>query len=144
MTDIDAAKLPVMPSSLRLPTIGRLWQGFADRADREGWGAARFLAAVCEHELAERTDRRIARHMAESGLPAGKTLATFDFAAVPTVRKPHLEALARGDGWIEQGGNLLIFGPSGTGKTHLAAAFGTALVDNGKRVLFTRTTDLVQ
>ena len=43
-----------------------------------------------------------------------------------------------------QGGNLLIFGPSGTGKTHLAAAFGAALVDNGKRVLFTRTTDLVQ
>ena len=39
---------------------------------------------------------------------------------------------------------ILFFGPSGTGKTHLAAAFGTALVDNGKRVLFTRTTDLVQ
>ena len=53
-------------------------------------------------------------------------------------------ALAEGDAWIEQGANLLIFGPSGTGKTHLAAAFGTALVDKGKRVLFTRTTDLVQ
>jgi DNA replication protein DnaC len=144
MTDIDAAKLPVMLSSLRLPTIGRLWQGFADRADREGWGAARFLAAVCEHELAERTDRRIARHMAESGLPAGKTLATFDFAAVPTVRKPHLEALARGDGWIERGANVLIFGPSGVGKTHLAAGLGAALIEGGRRVLFSRTTDLVQ
>ena len=53
-------------------------------------------------------------------------------------------ALAEGDAWIEQGGNLLIFGPSGTGKTHLAAAFGAALIDNGQRVLFTRTTDLVQ
>lgn len=67
-----------------------------------------------------------------------------DLAAVPTIRKAHVMALAAGDAWIEQGGNLLIFGPSGTGKTHLAAAFGTALVDNGKRVLFTRTTDLVQ
>lgn len=144
MTDIDAAKLPVMLSSLRLPTIGRLWPGFAERADREGWGAARFLATLCEHELAERSERRIARHMAESELPAGKTLATFDFAAVPTIRKPHIEALGRGDGWIERGANLLIFGPSGVGKTHVASAIGTALIEGGRRVLFTRTTDLVQ
>ena len=114
MTDIDATKLPVMLSSLRLPTISRLWPGFAERADREGWGAARFLAVLCEHELAERTERRIARHMAESDLPEGKTLATFDFAAVPTLRKPHVEALGHGDGWIERGANVLIFGPSET------------------------------
>ena len=44
----------------------------------------------------------------------------------------------------EQGGNLLISAPAVPAKTHLAAAFGTALADNGKRVLFTRTTDLVQ
>src|SRR6266481_2636959 len=53
-------------------------------------------------------------------------------------------ALADGDAWHDGGGNLLIFGASGTGKTHLAAAIGSALVDNGQRVLFTRTTDLVQ
>jgi len=144
VSDVDAAKLPVMLNALRLPTIGRIWQEFGARADREGWGSARFLAAVCDHELAERAARRIARHIAESGLPHGKTFATLDFAAVPTIRKAHVMALAEGDAWIEQGGNLLIFGPSGTGKTHLAAAFGTALVDKGKRVLFTRTTDLVQ
>src|SRR6266851_2066428 len=85
-----------------------------------------------------------ARHMAESALPHGKTFATFDFAAVPTIRKAHVMALADGDAWLEGGGNLLIFGASGTGKTHLAAAIGTALVDNGRRVLFSRTTDLVQ
>lgn len=144
MTEGDAAKLPLLLTSLRLPTIGRLWQEFGARADREGWGSARFLAALCEHELAERAARRIARHMAESGLPAGKTLASFDFAAVPTLRKAHVEALAAGDAWLRQGGNILIFGPSGTGKTHLAAAIGTALVDGGWRVLFARTTDLVQ
>ena len=88
--------------------------------------------------------RRIARHMAESGLPQGKSFATFDFAAVPTIRKAHVMALAEGDAWLEQGANILFFGPSGTGKTHLAAALGPALVDTGRRVLFTRTTDLVQ
>ena len=140
----DAAKLPHMLTELRLPTFGRLWQETGERADREGWGAARFLAALCEHELAERATRRIARHLAASGLPAGKTIETFDFAAAPSVRKAHVAALARGDAWIEQGANVLIFGPSGTGKTHIASAIGAGLIDDGCRVLFTRTTDLVQ
>ena len=111
----DAAKLPMMLTELRMPTIGRLWQDIGATADREGWGAARFLAALCEHEIAERSQRRIGRHLAESGLQPGKTLATFDFTAAPSVRKPHIEALASGATWIEAGSNILIFGPSGTG-----------------------------
>ena len=144
MTDVDAARLPLMLATLHLPTIGRHWQSFAQRADAEGWGAARYLAALCEHELAERTQRRIARNLRESGLPAGKSFTTFDFSAVPTVRKAHLLALAEADSWIEQGANILCFGPSGTGKSHAAAAIGYALIEHGRRVLFTRTTDMVQ
>ena len=140
----DAAKLPLMLTELRMPTIGRLWQSIGATADKEGWGAARFLAALCEHEIAERSQRRIDRHLAESGLQPGKTLETFDFAVVPSVRKAHIQALATGATWIEAGSNILIFGPSGTGKTHVAAAIGAGLIDNGYRVLFTRTTDLVQ
>ena len=140
----DAAKLPLMLTELRLPTIGRLWQELGATADKEGWGAARFLAILCEHELAERATRRIARHMAESGLAAGKTLETFDFAAAPSIRKAHITALATGNAWIEPGANILIFGPSGTGKTHVASAIGAGLVDHGYRVFFIRTTDLVQ
>ncbi|MBI1778771.1 MAG: hypothetical protein HYR63_25810 [Proteobacteria bacterium] len=49
MSDVDAAKLPVMLNALRLPTIGRIWQEFGARADREGWGSARFLAAMCKY-----------------------------------------------------------------------------------------------
>ena len=59
----DAAKLPLMLTELRLPSIGRLWQELGATADKEGWGAARFLAILCEHELAERATRRIARGM---------------------------------------------------------------------------------
>ena len=140
----DAAKLPLMLTELRMPTIGRLWQELGATADKEGWGAARLLAILCEHELAERATRRIARHMAASCLPAGKTLQTFDFSAAPSIRKAHITALASGNAWIEPGANILIFGPSGTGKTHVASAIGTGLVEHGYRVLFTRTTDLVQ
>ena len=113
----DAAKLPLMLTELRMPTIGRLWQDIGATADKEGWGAARFLAALCEHEIAERSQRRINRHLAESGLQAGKTLETFDFAAVPSLRKAHILALATGATWLEAGANILISGPSGTGKT---------------------------
>ena len=60
------------------------------------------------------------------------------------VSKAQVMALAAGDAWLEKGANLLLFGPPGGGKSHLAAALGFALVENGWRVLFTRTTDLVQ
>ena len=53
-------------------------------------------------------------------------------------------ALASGDVWLNTGANLLLFGPPGGGKSHLSAAIGLALVENGWRVLFARTTDLVQ
>ena len=144
MTTPDIAKLPVMHSTLRLPTIARLWQDLGQRAHREGWGTARSLAVLCEHEIHERHSRRIARHLAEAALPPGKTLATFDFASVPTLRKAHVLALAQGDAWLDGGTNILLFGPSGTGKTHLGAAIGATLVEQGHRVMFTRTTDLVQ
>lgn len=141
---VDTAKLPVLLTSLRLPTFARLWPDITARADREGWPAARLLATLAELELAERHDRRIQRHLAEARLPPGKTLDTFDFAVVPMLSKAHVMALASGDGWLQRGVNLLAFGPPGVGKSHAAAALGHALVENGFRVLFTRTTDLVQ
>jgi DNA replication protein DnaC len=92
--------------------------------------------------MADRGRRRIERHLASARLPAGKTLGTFDFNAVPMVSKAQVMALAAGDGWLDQGANILLFGPPGGGKSHLAAALGLALVQNGRRVLFMRTTDL--
>jgi DNA replication protein DnaC len=141
---IDAGRLTLALNELRLPAIKTLWPDFAARADKEGWPAARFLAALTEHELAERSNRRIQRHLEEARLPPGKTLDNFDFEAVPTLGKAQVMALAAGDSWLDNGANLLMFGPPGGGKSHLAAALGLALVENGWRVLFTRTTDLVQ
>jgi DNA replication protein DnaC len=141
---IDAARLTLALHDLRLPTVKTLWPDFAARADKEGWPAARFLAALAEHELAERASRRIQRHLEEARLPPGKTLDSFDFTALPMISMAHIMALAAGDGWLDKGSNLLLFGPPGGGKSHLAAALGLALIENGHRVLFTRTTDLVQ
>jgi len=141
---IDAQRLSLMLNELRLPAIKHIWSDLAARADKEGWPAARFLAALAEHEMAERDRRRIERHLAEARLPAGKTLDCFAFDAVPMISKAQVMAMCAGDGWLEKGANLILFGPPGGGKTHLAAAIGLALVENGWRVLFTRTSDLVQ
>ena len=141
---IDAARVELLLSELRLPAIKLMWAALAVCADKEGWPAARFLAALAEHEIADRGRRRIERHLASARLPAGKTLDTFDFNAVPMISKAQVMALAAGDSWLDQGANILLFGPPGGGKSHLAAALGLALVQNGRRVLFMRTTDLVQ
>lgn len=141
---IDAQRLTLMLNELRLPAIKQLWSDFATRADKEGWPAARFLSALAEHEIAERDRRRIERHLAEARLPAGKTLDSFAFEAVPMISRAQAMALCNGDGWLEEGANLILFGPPGGGKSHLAAAIGLELVQNGWRVLFTRTSDLVQ
>ncbi len=141
---IDAARLSLALGDLRLPAIKLIWTDFAVQADKEGWPAARFLAALTEHEIAERARRRIERHLDEARLPPGKTLESFEFDAVPMVSKAQVMALVAGDSWLEKGANLILFGPPGGGKSHLAAAIGYALVENGWRVLFARTTDLVQ
>ena len=142
--EIDTTRLPLLLHELRLPAIARLWQEFADRADKEGWPAARLLSVLAELELAERGRRRVERHLVEARLPPGKTLDNFDFSAVPMISKARVMALAAGDAWLDKAANLLLFGPPGAGKSHCAAAVGRGLVENGYRVLFTRTTDIVQ
>jgi len=141
---IDAQRLSLILNDLRLPAIKLVWPEFVARADKEAWPAARLLAALAEHEVAERDRRRIERHLAEARLPLGKSLDSFAFDAVPMVSKAQVSALCSGDGWLEKGANLILFGPPGGGKSHLAAAIGLALIENGWRVLFARTSDLVQ
>ena len=102
----DAARIELMLSDLRLPAIKSMWAKLAEQSDKEGWPAARFLAALAEHEIADRGRRRIERHLAEARLPVGKTLSSFDFAAVPTVSKAQVMAIAAGDSWLEKGANL--------------------------------------
>jgi DNA replication protein DnaC len=140
---VDVHALPAMLTALRLPSFLRHWPALAERADTEGWPAARFLAALADIELTDRDARRIRRHLQQSGLPGGKTLATLDLKALTGVPPARITALAAGD-WVETGANLIAIGTPGAGKTHVLCAIGHALVEAGKRVLYTRTTDMVQ
>src|SRR5258708_13028892 len=85
---VDAARVELLLNELRLPSIRLMWAKLAEQSDKEGWPAARFLAVLAEHEMADRGRRRFERHLTEARLPAGKTPATFDFEVVPMVPKP--------------------------------------------------------
>ena len=139
-----STRLGMMLTDLRLPTIKRLAGDLCAQSDLEGWPAHRLLEALLEHEINERERRRMDRHRHESGLGPDKRLSSFDFTAVPSVSKAQVMALSEGTEWLERGANVLLFGPPGVGKSHLVSALGHALIDVGKRVLFTRCSELVQ
>lgn len=139
-----SAALPLMLKQLRLASIARHWQAFLEKAEHNGWDSAQYLAALCEQELGDRYSRRIARYSKESHLPAGKSLASFDFAQVPGLAREQIEALAGSSDWTRQARNVLLFGPSGVGKTHLAAAIGHGLTAQSVRVRYFATTAVVQ
>ena len=133
--EIDIHTLPSMLTALRLPSFHKLWAEIAtpfynkagptpkagpppgppgllrpsfDPPDRmiACRDRARSLAVLAEYELAERDMRRIRRLLTEAQLPAGKTLATFDFKALPSLPHARVEAFAAGD-WLDGGGNLI-------------------------------------
>ena len=136
--------LPMLLKQLHLPTMAHLCQDLNEEAIKKGWVPNRYLTILCEYELSRRADKRLANRIKEAKLPKGKSLEVFDFKVIPALNKTQIMAFASGDFWIKNGNNLLLFGPSGVGKTHLAAAIGEKLVESGYRVFFTRTTTLVQ
>jgi DNA replication protein DnaC len=101
------------------------------------------LAEVFELEASARGERRVDRLRKASKLPPGKTFDTLDRTRVPRPALLRIQELASGE-FLERGGNVLLFGLPGVGKSHLACALGNALVDGGKSVLFTPTYQLVQ
>jgi DNA replication protein DnaC len=128
--------------ALKLPTVLAECEKVAARAAADNVDHLGFLLQVIELELIERERKASERRLKAARFPAPKTLDAFDFAARPSVNKPLLLDLARGD-YLGKRENVLFVGPSGTGKTHLATALGMAACGQGKRVRFWRVTELI-
>jgi len=139
-----SATLPVLLKQLKLSTMASLWEDYLDQAVNRGWDPAQYLAALCEEEANQRYSRRIARFFKESKLPPGKTISSFDFSQLPELEAGKIEALASNTSWVDRSENLLFFGPSGTGKTHLAMAICNGLIERGVRVRYYQSNALVQ
>jgi DNA replication protein DnaC len=129
---------------LNLPCMHSHWENVALEAEQAHWGYPDYLATLANRELANRQQKRITRQIREACLPVGKTLDTFDFKAGQSVNAAQITAIANNNDWVKQGGNIVLFGPAGVGKTHLASAIGYRLLEKGTRVFFMPTTAMVQ
>lgn len=133
-----------LAKSLRLSSVAAQCEELAVRAEHDGWSAAHYLHTLLSEECALRQTRRIARLLREAQLPPNKTIADFNFNAIPKLNKRTCLAHAENGSWVEQGHNLIVFGPSGTGKTHLASAIMHQHILAGRSARLYRCTDLVQ
>ena len=140
----NQASLPLLLRQLHLPCMYSQWEEVSLQAQQEKWDYAQYLTVLTNLELTSRQQKRVERRLKESALPSGKTLDTFDFKASPSVHAPQITALANTLDWVQQASNLMIFGPAGVGKSHIASAIGHRLIEKGARVFFTPTTTLVQ
>jgi DNA replication protein DnaC len=140
----NAATLPLLLKQLGLPSMFSHWEEQSELAQKDNWTYPQYLAVLSNMEATQRQQKRIMRHVKEAKLPPGKTLDSFDFKASPLLNPAQITALAENNGWVKQAQNLVIFGPSGVGKTHLAAAITYRLIEHGIRALFMKTTVLVQ
>jgi len=136
--------LPLLLKELRLTAIAKSWSVLAEKSIKEAWEPAQFLAELCELETNHRYENRLKRLLKESQLPTGKQLSQYDFSEVKGITEQQLQQKTTKLDWLRQGHNLILFGASGLGKTHLAAAVGHALIAQSKRVKFTSSTALVQ
>lgn len=137
-------ELSLQLKSLRLPSMNLVWEELAERAQNQALSHAEFLNELCTHELSERQSRRLKRHLQEADLPKSKTLEKFNFEVLEGIKKESLLEFSQEFDWLKSATNILIFGPSGLGKTHLASGIGYSLVFAGYRVLFQKAANLLQ
>jgi DNA replication protein DnaC len=127
---------------LRLPTVRTQVAEVVAAAEREQLSYRGFLAELLLAECDDREHRRSARRIKAAGFPREKWLADFDFAANPAINPATISTLAS-CAWVKVGEPLCLIGDSGTGKTHLLIALGTAAAEQGYRVRYTLATKLV-
>ena len=138
----DAVKqLTYLAGALQAPRILDVAGGLADQARDAGWTFEDYLAAVLEREVSARNASGAELRIRAAGFGARKTLEDFDFDAQPAVRN-QIASLASG-GFLTEARNVVLLGPPGTGKTHLAIALGITACRHGHRVLFATATDWV-
>lgn len=144
-TSADSAAIAAVYTAARtlgLPSVRDRLEEHLASAHREQLTYAAFLADILGAECDDRADRRRYRRVREAGFPRPKRLEQFDFDANPTINPATVHTLAAG-GWITAGAPLCLIGDSGTGKTHLLIALGTAAAEAGHRVRYVLASRLV-
>jgi len=140
VADVDGLKMRL--SALGLDFAADALAEQMTQAAKEDRGPSAFLDALLRTELERREERRIRLALKISGLPTGQTIGNFDFAFQPAIERSRIETLAT-CGWVRDKHTLLVQGPPGVGKTHLAVALGVKAIETGFSVCFYRLEDLL-
>lgn len=130
-------------TELRLPAIRQRFEEFARRAQIENLSYEQYLVELVNEEIDTRRHHRIERLLTESRLPLEKSLETFDMKRIPPNIARQVATLSTG-AFLDNRENILVFGNPGSGKTHLLCGLSQALVRQGRRILFSAATLLVQ
>lgn len=128
--------------SLRLPTFLKEYEKVARQCGEGNKHYAEFLEELSGLEMTAREARGVKRRIQQASFPTAKDLADFEFSAVPKLNKKRVLDLSKG-GYIEKMENLVLVGPPGVGKTHLAISLGREACRQGKRVKFFTASSLV-
>lgn len=128
---------------LRLPTVRECYEAEAVHATQEAISYEQYLHDLMQREVEDRRERRIARLLRSSRLPLEKNFETFDMKRLSPKTRAQVNALLAG-GFLDRCENVLAFGNPGSGKTHLLCAIGQELIRQGRQILFTTCSLLVQ
>ena len=128
--------------ALKLPSFARDYEKVAMESAQDRADYPRYLLRLCELERIDRERRMVERRIRMARFPQTRSFDTFDFVAQPSINKPLVLELARGE-WIDKRSNVIALGPSGTGKTHVALALGLAACQKGHSVAFVTAAALV-
>ena len=143
MTDTAAAAaIGAATRELRLPVVRTDAERLAGIAQRTQQSYLGFLAEVLAAEVDERIERRRQRRINEARFPRTKRLADFDVDAAPTINPATVATLASG-AYLDAGDPVVLLGDSGTGKSHLLIGLGIAACEQGRRVRYATTAQLV-
>lgn len=129
---------------LRLPAFTRHYKSLWETAVEKSWSHKDYLAALCEYELSERYQRRTQTWIREAKLSANKTFAALEPSGFSRPNLAVLAKLQQDTDWAHNADNVLLLGPSGTGKTHIATALGHKLIEQGIRCKLFPAIALVQ
>lgn len=127
---------------LRMPTVAANYKKMAEDAAGANMGYAEYLLALVESEICQRESNMRKRRLNSARFPYEKTLDSFEFSHLPNLSKEVVFHLACGE-YIRKSENVIMVGPTGVGKTHLAIALGTAACSQGRRVKFYTAAGLV-
>lgn len=127
---------------LKLAQSSKIYESMAREAEENNLSYEEYLLGVLEQEVSQRENNRIQRGIRQASFPIIKTLESFDFKAIPSLNKPKVLKLMKGE-YIQKKENIILVGNSGVGKTHIATALGYEACRQGLRVKFYTAAGLI-